>query len=175
MLKKFFRNMNVSELGEQIPALCLLVMTLVAAFASLYAGGYGSKAILAQDKATDAWAYYQSCGMKEMMHTLQMEELHYDYPATADRAHFEKLKQQHEEKIAKYAKGKEEARERAERNEKERETFLDLKVAFADVVIFLQVGILFISLSKLTKQAYFFILGVAAGVIGIVKYAILMI
>ncbi len=35
-----------SELGSQLPSLCLLIMTLVAAFASLYAGGNGSKAIL---------------------------------------------------------------------------------------------------------------------------------
>ena len=91
-----------SELGFQLPSLCLLIMTIVAAFASLYAGGNGSKAILSQDKATDAWAYYQSNSMKQTMYNLQLEELQYDYPATADKERFEQLKKRYEDNIAKY-------------------------------------------------------------------------
>ena len=97
------------------------------------------------------------------------------YPATADKEKFEQLKKRYEDNIAKYETRKQEAKERAEQNEADREIFLELKVAFADAVILLQVGILFISLANLTKQAYFFLFGVASGIIGIFKFAILMI
>ena len=59
------REKEFSKRTTQLIALTALILAVCATFSSLKAGGFSSRAILAQNQASDGWAYYQAKSLKQ--------------------------------------------------------------------------------------------------------------
>ena len=154
-------------------ALTALILAICATFSSLYAGGNASKGILAQNQASDGWAYYQAKGLKKSICQAQLDEIELKY----DEAVPEKLaavKKKYEETIARYDQEQAEISAEAKQKEIQRDHFLELNRGFAGALTYLQIAILLVSLAALVKQLYFWYIGIAVGLFGVYHFIVTM-
>jgi hypothetical protein len=70
-------------------SLMIVILAVITAYGSLKSGGYGSRVLLNQAKASDEWAFYQAKGIKrslaEMESRLGSAEVQADAKKRADR------------------------------------------------------------------------------------------
>ena len=161
---------DFSKRTNQLIALTALILAICATFASLYAGANASKGILAQNQASDTWAYYQAKSIKQAIYSSQLEMLEIDPPANSDPAKFEELKKAYNDTIDRYEKEQDEIKTSARDKEKDRDHFLELNRGFAGSLTYLQIAILLTSLAGLMKQIYFWYAGIAIGAFGIFNF-----
>ena len=69
------KEKEFSKRVTQLIALSALVLAICATFSSLKAGAFSSKAILAQNAASNGWAYYQSKSLKENTYKVQLDQM----------------------------------------------------------------------------------------------------
>ena len=155
---------------NQLIALTALILAICATFASLYAGANASKGILAQNQASDSWAYYQAKSIKQSIYSSQLEMLEIDPPDNSDPAKLEELKKAYNDTIDRYEKEQDEIKSGAQAKEKDRDHFLALNRGFAGSLTYLQIAILLTSLAGLMKQIYFWYAGIAIGAFGIFNF-----
>ena len=161
-----------SKRTNQLIALTALILAICATFSSLYAGANASKGILAQNQASDSWAYYQAKSMKKTMYRIQLEALELDPPANDKNA--ENLAAKYKSEIERYNNEEKEIKQTAANHEDDRDKFLSLNRGFAGALTYLQIAILLVSLAGLMKQIIFWYAGMAIGAFGIFNFVTTM-
>ena len=165
---------DFSKRTNQLIALTALILAICATFSSLYAGANASKGILAQNQASDAWAYYQAKSIKQSIFSSQLELVELDSPTNSDPAKLAELKKNYNEIIDRYEREQDEIMAGARAKEAERDHFLALNRGFAGALTYLQIAILLVSLAGLIKQIYFWYIGIAIGAFGIFNFVTTM-
>ena len=172
--KKSDDTQDFSKRTNQLIALTALILAICATFASLYAGANASKGILAQNQASDGWAYYQAKSIKQSIYESELAMLDIDPPTNSDPAKLDALKKNYADTIARYDKEQEEIKANTHAKESERDHFLALNKGFAGSLTYLQIAILLVSLAGLMKQIYFWYAGIAIGAFGIYNFVAAM-
>lgn len=158
-------------------ALTTVIFAVCATLSTFKGGGFSTKSVITQAQASDAWAYYQSKGIKSYIYQLQAEKLDLDLmsinPETSAKLstiYRDKIVD-YKKKIEKYEKEKTEAQEKAKALEAIRDEAQIHSKAFGIAVIYLQIAILLSSIAGLLKKKVVWFGGVAAGLVGLVYFA----
>ncbi len=156
---------DLSKRTTQLIALTALILAVCATFSSLKAGGFSSKAILAQNQASDGWAYYQAKSLKENTYKVQIDQMKANPSLDAEQR--AALIDKYQQTVERYAAEEKEISEKAKASEASRDRFLTLYGSFAGALTYLQIAILLSSLAALVKQVYFWYISIGVGAIGI--------
>ena len=163
-----FKQEDLPRRTNQFIALTILVLTICATFSSLYAGGNSRKGILAQNQATDLWAYYQAKSIKQTIYKTQLDALQAD--TSTDRAQVAELAAKFQSEIDRYEAEQKDIQTQAVAKGVERDGYLALNRGFASALTFLQIAIMLASLASLMKQIYFWHASLALGAFGMVLF-----
>jgi hypothetical protein len=152
-----------------ISAVTAAVLAVCAAIGSLLSGHAANEAVLSQAKANDAWAYYQATSTKQHLYETDQELL----KALGDlqKVPFQEVAGKlnaFEAKVQKYKKKKDELFEEASKLEAESKHAFAKHKYFSYGVAAFQVGIVLSSISILVRYRLLYVLGLAAGGVGIV-------
>ena len=150
-----------------IIAVTTLLLAACATIASLKAAGYGNRMVLAQNRASDQWAYYQAKSIKETQYQVQRDAMAALMPPEVRTEAVAKQIVVFEEEIKRYKKEKNEITQEAQKLEAERDAASQYNTMFGQALMFLQVGILLSSLSAISKSYGYWSVGVAVGTIGV--------
>lgn len=153
------------------------ILFAVCATLSTFKGGqHSTRAVLAQSKAANQWAYYQAKDLKQYLHELQKDGLELSLlnsgKAGGDYARaVEQKAAAYAEKIVKYEAQKEEIKKQAEAFDASIAQSQAHSGAFGMAVIFLQIAILLSSVSALMKRKEIWYGGVVVGAVGVLYFA----
>lgn len=167
------KEKEFSKRVTQLIALSALVLAICATFSSLKAGAFSSKAILAQNAASNGWAYYQAKSLKENTYKVQIDHMKLA-AATLDPEETPKLMEKYQKTVDRYKAEEKEIMNEARAAEERRDKSLELNKGFAGALTFLQIAILLTSLAALVKQIWFWYAGLAVGAVGIFQFATMM-
>jgi len=144
-------------------AVTMAIIAALLAIVSVAAHIYSTEELLAQQKASDQWAYYQAKDIRRYDSEIAADFL----KALKSDSAAEELKH-YGENAARYEKDRAKIEEEAREFEKERDVKGDKALRLEIGEIFLEIGIVFASLAILTKRPvvwYGSMLTAAAGVI----------
>ncbi|MCR5030695.1 MAG: DUF4337 domain-containing protein [Selenomonadaceae bacterium] len=167
------KEKEFSKRTTQLIALSALVLAICATFSSLKAGAFSSKAILAQNAASNGWAYYQAKSLKENTYKVQIDHMKLA-AATLDPEETPKLMEKYQKTVDRYKAEEKEIMADARAAEERRDKSLELNKGFAGALTFLQIAILLTSLAALVKQIWFWYAGLAVGAVGIFNFVTMM-
>jgi len=155
-------------------AITTILIAVTATLSTFKGGGYSTRSLLNQTKASDQWAFYQSKSIKGYLDDMRRENL---------ELQVENLEKQpgNEARVVKYKEKIETYSQNWKKHEQEKE---DIKKAaagfealrdecklhsdkFGMAVIFLQISILLSSIATLSKKKFVWICSLVLGVIGI--------
>ena len=158
-------------------ALTTVILAVCATMATFKGGGYSTKSVMSQTKASDQWAYYQSKSIKGYIYDLQGDKLQLELKAAGATLSSE-LQKDYTERITAYktkVQKYEAEKVEIEKKARELEEFRDLcgrhSAAFGMAVIFLQIAILLSSIAALLKKKPLWLTGLGVGAVGIVHFA----
>ena len=154
---------NIHEHAEHarerwIPAVALTtaVLAAVAAIASLLSGDRVNEAMLEQIQASGKWNYYQAVGIKSAELSTRLAVLEANGKSQPDA----------EKKISEYGDKREHLAEEAREIESESARHMRQHHVIAKSVTFSQIAIAICAISVLTRQKWFWGLGILFGCIG---------
>jgi hypothetical protein len=154
-------------------ALTTVVVAVCATLATFKGGGYSTRQVLSQAKASDQWAYYQAKSVKADLYALaranaEMEERALP-GATAKLVSeaYAKRTAEYTARVAKYEQEKGQIQTEAKALEQARDDAQKHGALFGIAVIFLQISILLSSIAALLKKKPVWILGLVVGAAGI--------
>ncbi len=150
-----------------------VIVAVCATLSTFKGGGYSTKALLTQSKASDQWAFYQSKSIKSYIYEMQKENLELQLnnsALTMNKEELEKRIASYSDKIKKYADEKEGIKNDATELEATRDECKSHSERFGLAVIFLQVSILLSSIAALTKKRMLWVFSMLVGIIGIVYF-----
>lgn len=157
-------------------ALTTVVLAVCATLATFKGGGYSTKSVLTQTKASDQWAYYQAKSLKGYLYELQSDKLRLELktlpaggPQSA-RAEYQGKIDEYAKKVKKYEEERSAIQTEAKKLEAARDDAQKHAQTFGIAVIFLQIAILLSSIAALMKKKYLWVLGMAVGACGIVYF-----
>jgi hypothetical protein len=155
-------------------AITTVIFAVCATLSTFKGGGFSTRSLMNQTKASDQWAFFQSKSIKGYMFEMQKDRMELDMqvlPKSKDAAEIGSKYQariaKYDEKLKQYEKDKEEIRKTAEDLEKEGKIFKQHSSTFGIAVIFLQVAILLSSIAALMKKRAIWFLSLAVGIVGI--------
>ena len=153
-------------------ALSTVILAVCATLSTFKGGGYSTRSLMNQSKASDQWSFYQSKSLKGYIFEMQCDnlELQIGNVSGNDLQIYKDKIASYKEKINQYEKEKAEIKALAEGFEKERDMNKDHSTIFGIAVIFLQVSILLSSISALTKKKIVWYLSMAIGIVGLVYF-----
>ena len=150
-----------------------VLIAVCATLATFKGGGYSTKSLLSQSKASDQWAYYQSKSIKSYLYEMQKENLELQLSNASNKTNADELQKRIDSytgKIKKYDEEKEQINKEAKNFENVRDESKIHSERFGMAVIFLQVSILLSSISALTKKKMLWGISIFIGAIGIVYF-----
>src|ERR1035437_3932148 len=136
-------------------SLTTVLIAVCATLATFKGGGYSTKSLLSQSKASDQWSYYQSKSIKSYLYEMQKENLELQLSNASNKTNADELQKRIDSytgKIKKYDEEKEQINKEAKNFENVRDESKIHSERFGMAVIFLQVSILLSSISALTKK-----------------------
>jgi hypothetical protein len=155
-------------------AITTVAFAVCATLSTFKGGGFSTKSLMSQTKASDRWAFFQAKSTKGYLFELQKERMELDkeiLPKTKDGAKaaskFQEKIDKYDAKIKQYDKDKEDITKEAKDFENEIAGFRQHSSAFGMAVIFLQVAILLSSIAALMKRRPIWFLSLAVGIVGI--------
>lgn len=157
-------------------ALSTVILAVCATFSTFKGGGYSTQRILNQSIASNRWEHYQAKSTKGYMYQMAVDKLELDLKAMgpkvdeAVRKDFQAKIADYQKEIARYEKEKKEISDEAKKYEGIRDDAQKHGGAFGLAIIFLQVAILFCSISALMKKKELWVLGCIVGAVGIVYF-----
>ena len=150
-----------------------VIIAVCATLSTFKGGGYSTRAILNQSKASDQWSYYQAKGIKSYLYEIQIDNLkatlHQGKDSTGNAAIQARINQ-YKQKIDKYASEKKDIEKQAKEFEGIRDDSRKHSDFFGIAVIFLQVGILLSSIAALIRKKILWYISVGMGLIGIIYF-----
>ena len=154
-------------------ALTTVVVAVCATLATFKGGGYSTRQVLSQAKASDQWAYYQAKSVKADLYALakanaELEQQGLPASASAKVSQAYAMRTaEYAARVAKYEQEKAQIQAEAKALEVTRDEAQKHGALFGIAVIFLQISILLSSISALLKKKPVWILGLAVGAAGI--------
>jgi hypothetical protein len=160
--------------GEENPlvlpvSLTMSIMAVVLAAVTLLAHRASTHELLLQSKATDQWAYFQAKNIR--LHEMEANVDIFNTLTTKDSEKAEKMAQKYEKQVAKYEADKEDISEKAKELENERDLLGRRADRFEGAEVFLEVGLVIVSITLLTNKRAFWLLGILLGATGLVVAA----
>jgi hypothetical protein len=158
-------------------ALTTVIFAVCATLSTFKGAGFSTKSVMSQTQAANQWAYYQSKSIKGYLYEIQREALELEIKkdqsrlAKATRDEYEKKIMLYSQKLKKYDEEKAEISKEAKRLEILRDQAQRNTGIFGMAVIFLQIAILLSSIAALLKKKIVWVIGVAAGSVGLVYFA----
>ncbi|MFM8275228.1 MAG: DUF4337 domain-containing protein [Gemmata sp.] len=151
-------------------ALSVAVYAVALAVTALGGSNAGKDMVMAQQKASNLWAYYQAKVLRENMYLLETEKLELDLevrgPALGpdERKRVERTRDKFKAKAAEYTGDKEQIKQKAEEQEKERDTAARRDPYFDYAEVLLQIAIVLASVAMLSgrREAFYTSLALAA-------------
>lgn len=154
-------------------AITTVLVAVTATLSTFKGGGFSTRSLLNQTKASDQWAYFQSKSIKSYIFDMRRENLELQLVTIENQKGNEQLVKKYKDliddykqKISKYEEEKEEITKAATGFEKERDECKDHSAEFGIAVIFLQISILLSSIATLSKKKFVWICGLILGIIG---------
>jgi hypothetical protein len=157
-------------------ALTTVIIAVCATLATFKGGGFSTRQVLSQAKASDEWAYFQAKSVKANLYELGEANADLEaraLPAGTPKATlqaFAKRVGDYKAKVAKYEEEKAEIQGEAQKLEKARDEAQKHGAYFGIAVIFLQISILLSSIAALLKQKPVWVLGLVVGATGILYF-----
>jgi len=156
-------------------ALTTVILAVCATLSTFRGAGFSTRSVLSQTQASDQWAYYQAKSIKSYAYDLQREKFEMDLKAAKGSARslaadYQKKIDSYAEKVKKYDEEKADIMKKAQALEATRDEAQKHSGAFGLAAMFLQIAILLSSIAALMKQKYFWFLGMAGGVTGLVYF-----
>lgn len=149
-------------------ALSVAVYAVALAVTALGGSNAGKDMVMAQQKASNQWAYYQAKVMRENLYVLAAEGLELELEEAGDgskaKAAREKKLATYRKKAEEYKKEKEEIMAEAKKLEEERDTAARRDPYFDYAEVLLQIAIVLASVAMLSgrREAFYVSLGLAA-------------
>ena len=149
-------------------ALMVAVYAVVLAVTALGGSNAGKDMVMAQQKASNHWAYYQAKAMRENMYLLAAEGLELEVEEAGDKSRAKELREKklaaYRKKAETYKQEKEEIMAEARKFEEERDTAARRDPYFDYAEVMLQIAIVLASVSMLSgrKGAFYASLALAA-------------
>lgn len=143
-------------------ALCIAVYAVVLAITALGGSNAGKDMMMAMQKATNQWAYYQAKVVRENMYLLESEKLELELELRGatlkpeERQRVESVRAKYKAKADVYAQEKQEIRHQAEEFEKERDKAARRDPYFDFSSVFLQIAIVLASVAMLSGKKWAF-------------------
>ncbi len=158
-------------------ALTTVILAVCATLSTFKGGGFSTRAVLSQTQASDQWSYFQAKSIKGYIYEIQKEKLELELKTMGSKVpqaftdeYMGKI-ESYNKKIKKYDEEKAQIEKEARKFEKIKEVALKHSESFHMAVIFLQIAILLSSIAALMKKKYVWVLGLIAGVAGIIYFA----
>lgn len=150
-------------------AMTTILFSAAATLATFRGGSLSTRAVLAQSKASDDWAYYQAKSIKQHTYDLQRDLAGLlALGATAEhKAVFQGKLKRYEDEVARYKKEKSEIEAEARKYEAEKTRCQQIGKHFGIAIPYLQVGIMLSALAALMKKPYMWAFGCGFGLIGL--------
>ncbi|HXE52800.1 MAG TPA: DUF4337 domain-containing protein [Tepidisphaeraceae bacterium] len=140
-------------------AVSTAVLAAIAAIASLLSGDNVNEAMIEQIQAADQWNYYQAKGIKSGQLATRIAIL---------ESLGKPVKQQDRAKLEDYAKQQDEIQKQASEAKASAEHHMKRHHVLAKSVTWSQIAIAISAISVLTKQKWFWVVGLAFGCAGLV-------
>jgi len=155
-------------------AITTIIFSACATLSTFKGGGYSTKAVMAQAKASDQWSYYQAKSVKQSAYQMQKDALELQLLTVADSTAAQAYRAKigdYQSQVSRYDKEKNDIKAGADSLEASKAVFQKYSATFGLAVVFLQVAIMLSAIAALLKKKYVWILGVGIGVIGLVSFA----
>jgi hypothetical protein len=159
---------KASDPSTRVTALMVAVYAVVLAVTALGGSNAGKDMVMAQQKASNAWAYYQAKVMRENMYLLAAEGLELEVEEAGEKSRAKELREKklaaYRKKAETYKQEKEEIMAEARKLEEERDTAARRDPYFDYAEVLLQISIVLASVSMLSgrKGAFYASLALAA-------------
>ena len=155
-------------------AITTVLIAVLATLSTFKGGGFSTRSLLNQTKASDQWAFYQSKSIKSYLYDMRRENLELQVASLEKQkgndsliSKYNEMAAEYELKVKKYEEEKEEITKVATGFEKLRDESKTHSDKFGIGVIFLQISILLSSIATLSKKRFVWICGLLFGVIGL--------
>ena len=158
-------------------ALTTVLLAVCATLSTFKGGGYSTRSVISQAKASDQWAYFQAKGIKSYLYELQAEKLELEVdllPPTASKTVRDKMQaaiDSYKKKVKQYQKERDDIQATAQKLEAERDDAQVHGKPFGIAVIYLQVAILLSSIAGLFKNQWLWFLALPVGALGALYFA----
>lgn len=156
-------------------ALTTVLLAVCATLSTFKGGGYSTRSVMTQTKASDQWSYYQAKSIKGYMYEMSRDKLQLELKAmnATDnvKKEYEAMISKYSDKVAEYEKDRKAIEAEARSFERERDSATAHSKVFGWAVIFLQIAILLSSIAALMKQPMLWVAGLVCGLVGAVFFA----
>jgi hypothetical protein len=145
-------------------AVTMSILAVLVAIATLLGHRAGTEEVILQTKAADQWAYYQAKNIR-----LREVQSAGDMLATlmpADKQKAEALQEKYQKEAERYQDEKDDASEKAQDFEKERDVAGRREDRYDAGEVVLEIGLIICSLTLLTRRRIFWYSGMILGVAG---------
>ncbi|MBA4063756.1 MAG: hypothetical protein C0501_08600 [Isosphaera sp.] len=154
-------------------ALSVAVYAVALAVTALGGSNAGKDMMMAQQQATNEWAYYQAKVVRENLYQVEAEKLDLELElrgaelTEAARRRVEKTRDQYRERAARYTREKEEIKARAEGLEKDRDVAGRRDPYFDYAEVLLQIAIVLASVAMLSGKPWPYYASLAVAGLGL--------
>jgi hypothetical protein len=155
-------------------AISTVLIAVTATLSTFKGGGFSTRSLLNQTKASDEWSYFQSKSIKSYIFDMRRENLELQLEAIDKHKGNEELVKKYEsmiddykQKVKKYEQEKEEITKSATSFESVRDVSKKHSDKFGIAVIFLQISILLSSIAALSKKKFVWICSLILGILGL--------
>ena len=157
-------------------ALTTVILAVCATLATFKGGGYSTRSILSQSRASDQWAFYQAKSIKGYQYEMAKDKLELELKLLGAKAPKEAVAEydrkiaEYGKKVEKYEGEKADIMKVARGLEAARDDAAKHGAPFGFAVIFLQISILLSSIAALLKKQPAWWLGLVVGAVGLVFF-----
>lgn len=155
-------------------ALTTILIAVTATLSTFKGGGFSTRSLLNQTKASDQWAYFQSKSIKSYIFDMRRENLELQMELLEKQKGNETLVSTYRQKIDEYKKNIQKYEEEKEAIKKDATSFENQRdeskkhsEKFGIAVIFLQISILLSSIATLSKKRFVWFCSLILGALGI--------
>ncbi len=152
-------------------ALCVAVYAVALAVTALGGSNAGKDMVMAQQQASNQWAYYQAKVMRENMYVLAAENLDLEIEEAGDKSKTKELREKklatYRKKAEEYKKDKEEIMAKAKELENERDVAARRDPYFDYAEVLLQIAIVLASVAMLSGKRWAFYASIALAGLGL--------
>jgi succinate dehydrogenase/fumarate reductase flavoprotein subunit len=131
---------------------------------------YSNKAVMLQNQASDEWSHYQAKSIKENVSKSRLDIMELFAKQNEADAGYKVKVNDLQQKITQYQKDQADIARKAKSLENERDNSQTLAKKLGNALVFLQIGILFSSLSSINKIYYFWYIGLMSGGYGVIDF-----